>query len=223
MSNAKYIQEGVVMAKPEKVRKLLDGKVIFETILQEADSVNGNKRVYPKTVINEGLIAIKKKIQDRGFLGELDHPIPDGNNSSTDQIRQTTVLYKNVSHVISDVWWDGILLKGRVETLPYTQYGRTLSGLALDNIPVGFSLRGLADVKDKGSFQEVVGPLMIICYDSVSQPSNAKATIQEIKNENLVRIVHESLNSNIYTLSNGQRWTGNALDEAIEKRILKLI
>ena len=106
------IQERAIYAQPEKVKKYTDGKVIFDTYLQEADTKNQNKRVYPKDVLQEGLKRVADKIKARSFFGELDHPI------SSDQIRQTTVLYKEVSHIIREVGWDGNLLRGTVETTP---------------------------------------------------------------------------------------------------------
>ena len=38
------ISESAVFAKPEKVKKYLDGKVVFEAYLQEANNKNQNKR-----------------------------------------------------------------------------------------------------------------------------------------------------------------------------------
>ena len=182
------IREAAVFSKPEKVKRFLDDKVVFETYLQEADAKNQNKRVYPKQVLEEALIKISDKIKRRSFLGELDHPI------STNQIRQTTVMYKEVSHIIRETGWEGNLLRGVIETTPYTNNGKALSGLVLDNVTVGFSLRGLADVQDSGQYQLVMSPLIMISYDAVSEPSNSKATIQEIRNESLIQVVSESKN-----------------------------
>ena len=55
------------------------------------------------------------------MIGELDHPISDN------PIRQTTVLYKETSHIITEYGWEGNLLKGVVETTPYTENGRITS------------------------------------------------------------------------------------------------
>jgi len=208
------IKEAAVFSKPEKVKRYLDDKVVFETYLQEADVKNQNKRVYPKKVLEESIKKIEDKIKRRNFLGELDHPI------STNQVRQTTVLYKEVSHIIREIGWEGTLLKGVVETTPYTVNGKALSGLVLDKVSVGFSLRGLADVQDSGQFQMVLAPLVMICYDSVSEPSNSKATIQEVKNEQLIQIVTES--KNMICTSNGQCYLPNYFDELVERGILKI-
>ncbi len=208
------IVEKAVFAQPEKVKKYTDGKVVFDAYLQEADIKNRNRRMYPRSVLDEGMNKIKEKIQKRSFLGELDHPI------SNDQVRQTTVLYKEVSHIIREWGWDGPFIRGIVETTPYSPNGKTLSGLVLDNVAVGFSLRGLADVQDMGGHQEVVAPLIVITYDSVSEPSHNTATIQEIRTENVVHILHES--KHLIECSNGKCYLPNCFDQLIERKILNL-
>jgi hypothetical protein len=206
--------ESAVFSAPEKVKKYTDGKVIFEAYLQEADIKNQNKRVYPKKVLDEAMNKIQSKIDKRGFVGELDHPI------SEDQVRQTTVMYKDVSHIIREWGWDGSFIRGIVETTPYSQHGKTMSGLILDRVPVGFSLRGLADVQDRTTFQEVLAPLVVITYDCVSEPSHNTATIQEIRNESVVRIINES--KQLICCSNGKCYLPNYFDELVERRILNL-
>jgi hypothetical protein len=208
------IQESAVFSPPEKVKKYNDGKVVFETYLQEAEERNQNKRVYPKDVIDSGLKRITEKIQKRSFLGELDHPI------STNQVRQTTVLYKEVSHIIREWGWDGNLLRGVIETMPYTPNGKILSGMAVDRVSIGFSLRGLADVQDNGQFQLVMSPLICIAYDAVSEPSNVKATIQEIRNEQLLHVVNES--KNLVCTSDGRCYLPDYFDQLVENNLIQL-
>ena len=206
--------EAAVFARPEKVKKYIDGKVIFEAYLQEANTKNQNKRIYFQKVLDEAMNKINPKIQKRGFVGELDHPITE------DQVRQTTVLYKEVSHIVREWGWDGNLIRGVVETTPYSPNGKTMSGLIMDRVPVGFSLRGLADVEDRHTFQEVMSPLIIISYDCVSEPSHNTATIQEIRNEHVVHIIKES--KQLICCSNGSCYLPNYFDELVERRILHL-
>lgn len=208
------VVESAVFSAPEKVKKYTDGKVIFEAYLQESDTINQNKRRYRKSVLDEGMQRINKKIERRAFVGELDHPITD------DQVRQTTVLYKEVSHIIREWGWDGNYIKGVIETTPYSSNGKTMSGLIYDRVPVGFSLRALADIEDTGSFQDVIAPLIIITYDCVSEPSHNTATIQEIRNENVVHILKES--KRLIECSNGKCYIPNYFDELIERNIISL-
>jgi hypothetical protein len=208
------IIESAVFAAPEKVKKYTDGKVVFEAYLQEADVRNQNKRFYPKRVLDEGMKRVDDKIRRRAFLGELDHPITE------DQVRQTTVMYQFSAHIIREWGWDGAFIKGVVETTPYTPCGKTLSGLIYDKVPVGFSLRGLADIEDRSNIQEVLSPLIIITYDCVSEPSHNSATIQEIRNENVVHILNES--KRLIRCSNGKCYLPDYFDELIERKILRL-
>jgi len=206
--------ESAIFARPEKVKKYTDGKVVFEAFLQEADSKNQNKRVYPKDVLDESMKKITLKIQRRSFLGELDHPI------TQDQVRQTTVLYKEASHIIREWSWEGSMIKGIIETTPYTPNGKIMSGLIYDKVPIGFSLRGLADLEDFGTYQKVLSPLVVITYDCVSEPSHSAATIQEIRNENVVHILRES--KQLICCKNGVCYIPNYFDELIERKILSL-
>lgn len=222
-STPSIIQEGVVFNVPEKFKKYNDGKIVFHAILQSADTRNQNKRIYPKDVLVDGIKRVQQKIDDRRMVGELDHPISDN------QTRQTTVEYKSSSHLIRDTWWDGNFLKATVETLPYTSNGKIMSGLIADSIPVGFSLRGLADLNDDGGYQKVVAPLVIITWDCVSEPSHQGSYIKEICQEGRVTNISETKvlkvlqeAKDLITLSNGNSYTPNTLDMLIEQKIIRL-
>lgn len=217
------IQEGVVFQVPERLKTYNDGKVIFEAILQSADTRNQNKRIYPRDVLDDGLRRIQKQIDDRRFLGELDHPICDN------QQRATTVELKNCSHLVRKWWWDGFLIKGELETLPYTESGRTISGMIADNIPVGFSLRALSDVSDENGYQKVVGPMVVISYDAVANPSHSGSQVTSIHQEGksfiatdskVLKVLNEA--KNLITLTNGATYEANSLDMLIEKKIIQL-
>ncbi len=217
------INEGVVFNVPEKFKKYNDGKIVFHAALQTADTRNQNKRVYPKDVLVDAIKRIQNQIDERRFLGELDHPISDN------QVRSTTVELKNCSHLIRKVWWDGLCLMGEVESLPYTQAGRILSGMIADQIPVGFSLRGLSDIDNSCGYQKVIGPMVMISYDAVSNPSHLHCNVKEIceegkisqiKENKVLKILEEA--KNFISLSDGSRYTPNTLDMLIERKIIHL-
>ena len=208
------IKEGAaVFSRPEKVKARNDS-IIFEAYLQEADVINQNKRRYRREVLNDGMMRINNKIRRGALLGELDHPF------DKDQVRQATVSYKEVSHIIREWGWDGNMIKGTLETLPESPNGQILNGLIRRKVPVGFSLRALADVEDNGVCQDVLSPMMIITYDCVSEPSHSTATIQEVKSESVVQIVKES--NTLISCSNGKCYLPNYFDELVERGILKL-
>jgi hypothetical protein len=207
------ICEGAVTGHAEKVKKYTDGKVRFQTILQTCGDVNRNRRMYPQDVMESAVERVMPVVKNRNFLGELDHPISDN------QVRQTTVLYKEAAHLITNMEFRGNQIWGELETLPYTSSGKALSGLVLDNIAIGFSLRGLADLEDNGTYQKVLAPLLMIAFDCVQMPSHHQACIQEI-HESHVKVVNES--AGIISCDNGGSYTTNLFDQLVEQKVLKL-
>jgi len=208
------IQESVVVGHAEKVKKYTSGKVRFNTILQTCGDTNQNKRMYPKNVMVDAIKRVEQTIKNRNLVGELDHPI------STNQTRQTAVLYKECSHVITNLEMRGDEVWGEVETLPYTPNGKIMSGLVLDRVAIGFSLRGLADLEDNGSYQRVLPPLIIVTWDCVQNPSHKKASIQEVYQEQLVKVVNES--RNLIETNSGKCYLPNLFDELVERKIINL-
>ena len=128
--------------------------------LQEAEQKNGNGRVYPREVLER---EVKKyadgPIKTRTALGELDHP------------EASVVNLANTSHVITEVWWKGNDLMGRLELLP-TPSGNIAKALVLSGIPLGISSRGMGSVKQLGETVEVQDDFELLCWDFVSTPSN---------------------------------------------------
>lgn len=149
----------------------------MECVLQTADELNRNKRSYEKATLQESIDKIMPRIKLKEFVGELDHPI------SKNPSRQLTVLYKECSHVITELGWDGNTLIGVLETTN-TPNGHILKGLAEQGIPVGFSYRGMGDLRpvfENGQQTfKVVGPLHTVTWDSVSYPSHPTAKMTRI-------------------------------------------
>ena len=92
-------------------------------------------------------------------MGELDHP------------DSSVINLKNVSHNISDMWWDGDKVMGKIEILP-TPSGNILKALIESGITVGVSSRGMGSLKQMGEVMEVQDDFELLCWDFVSTPSN---------------------------------------------------
>ena len=143
--------------------------------LQEAEQKNGNGRVYPREVLER---EVKKyaegPIKTRTALGELDHP------------EASVVNLANTSHVITEVWWNGNDLMGKLELLP-TPSGNIAKALVLSGIPLGISSRGMGSVKQLGETVEVQDDFELLCWDLVSVPSTPGAymTLSEGKQAQL--------------------------------------
>ncbi len=50
------------------------GGMFLTGIIQKADTVNGNGRVYPEHVLKREMVNYSKLVKERRALGELDHP-----------------------------------------------------------------------------------------------------------------------------------------------------
>ena len=170
------IKESPMMSRPKNIKNIKD-KIRMECVLQTVGDVNRNKRIYEKTTLQESINDLGDRIKQKQLLGELDHP--------TDQSpsRQLTVHYTCASHVFREVGWEGNKLKGVLETVR-TPNGNILKNLAEDGIMIGFSYRGMGDLKPmmEGGQQvfKVTGPLQTITWDAVSFPSHKEANIVQI-------------------------------------------
>ncbi len=110
-------------------KQLGEGKNLVTLVgkLQEAEQKNGNGRVYPREILER---EVKKyadgPVKTRTALGELDHP------------EATVVNLANTSHVITEVWWNGNDLMGKLQLLP-TPAGNIAKALVMFKIPLGIS------------------------------------------------------------------------------------
>ena len=150
-------------------------KAIFRCPIQSVNEVNQNNRMYPSSVLEEGMGNCDSRMKRRAFYSELDHPLPTG-NQQVDGIRQTTVSLEKVSHIIRSYDFSDTLLVGEMETTS-TPNGGILLGLLRDKTGVGFSMRGLAELERLQDHNVVKSPLTIISFDAVSMPSHKSAVV----------------------------------------------
>ena len=208
-----YTEGGGVIQQPKIIKSIGDEKAIAQVILQTVDDVNRNRRTYPKSVMENGLRAVRPLINDRMFLGEMDHP------SGDNEMRLTTVEYKSVSHLIREIEVRGNEVWGEIETLR-VENGFKLYGLLKDKIKIGFSLRAMSD-GDFGSVNGVLqvrDPLHIITWDCVSFPSHEKAVIQEVKLENATNLLENSYRNRMGTVNfEGRVFTNDIFEILVEK------
>lgn len=154
--------------------KSSNGLVRLRGKLQEVEQRNGNGRVYPREVLLREVEKYKKgPISSRTSLGELDHP------------QDSIINLKNVSHLVTEIWWEGNDLMGELE-LQNTPSGNIAKNLILSNIPLGISSRGMGSVKQIGESVEVQDDFELLCWDLVSTPSTPNAYMK----------INESLENN---------------------------
>jgi len=144
------------------------GLLRFRGKFQEAEAVNKNKRMYPHAVLDENVQRLMDVVKSRGLVGELDHP--------TDSI----IHFKEASHVITKLWWDGNILMGEGEVLN-TPHGKVLKALINDGVRVGISSRGVGNFKvDENGILVIGESYRLITFDAVADPSCYEAFQEKV-------------------------------------------
>ncbi len=133
-------------------------------VLQRKGKKNQNGRIYPDEVlIREANKYASTFIADRRAMGELDHP------------ESSVVNLKNVSHMVTEMHWQGDDLVGTVEVLT-TPNGNILRELFRNGVKLGISSRGLGTLKKISENSAIVGDdFELIAFDFVSNPSTQGA------------------------------------------------
>jgi hypothetical protein len=119
-----------------------NGNLLVEGVLATAEVKNGNGRYYSKDLWEREMNKYAELVEQRRSMGELDHP------------ESSVVNLKNVSHLISDFWWDGDNVMGKIEILP-TPSGNILKELIGHGVTVGVSSRGMGSLQDRGGVMVV--------------------------------------------------------------------
>ena len=138
------------------------GGMMLSGKLQEADIQNGNGRIYPRKILEREVKTYQKLVQEKRALGELDHP------------EDSVINLKNASHMITEMWWDGPNVMGKVKILN-TPSGKILQDLVNDGVKLGISSRGLGSVSEAQGRTMVEDDFQLICFDFVSEPSTPNA------------------------------------------------
>lgn len=143
-------------------RDLNNGKVLMKGILQKADTLNQNGRIYPKPILEREIRNYQKFIQENRALGECDHP------------DSSVVELKNASHIIREAYMSDGVCYGTVELLD-TPSGKILQSLVESGVTLGISSRGVGSTSREGDHDVVQDDFQLICWDFVSEPSTPGA------------------------------------------------
>ena len=215
-------EESSLRTAPKLLNTNKKGRLRFEACIQTVGDINRNRRRYSKQLMMEGITKIDDRIKEGSFLGELDHPI------DTNPIRQVTVLYKESSHQILELGWTNEMLIGVLETTR-SDNGTLLKNYAEDGIPIGFSFRGMGDLKQTSEggtiIYDVAPPLHIITWDAVSFPSHQKAKMIKIT-EGVTRMLHEAAGiieqNGMICTKEGYCYLPDDFDRLVEQRVILL-
>jgi hypothetical protein len=159
------------------------GKIIMKGILQKADTLNQNGRIYPKPILEREVRNYQKFIIENRSLGECDHP------------DSSVINLKNVSHIIREAYFEGNTVYGTVELLD-TPSGKVLQSLVESGVKLGISSRGVGSTKKQGDYYMVEDDFQLICWDFVSEPSTPGAFMlaegKDISDDELKKIFNRS-------------------------------
>ena len=164
-------------------REANGGKIVLNGILQKADTLNQNGRLYPTVILEREVRNYQKFIRENRALGECDHP------------DSSVVELKNVSHIVREAHMDGDVCYGLVELLD-TPAGKILQSLVESGVTLGISSRGVGSTKREGDYQVVQDDFQLICWDFVSEPSTPGAFMMregvEVKRNDLNKFFNRS-------------------------------
>ena len=159
----------------EKEQRLVDEgeEVYLAGVMQRADSLNGNGRVYPRGILEREIENYQKIVREGRAVGELDHP------------DSSVVELKNVSHLVTQIDMKGSDVIGKIRILE-TGPGKTVKELLRGGVKLGISSRGLGSTKEENGKTVVEDDFQLICFDLVSEPSTTGAyMLREGKENNI--------------------------------------
>jgi hypothetical protein len=145
---------------------------VFYATLQKYDIPNRNGRTYPEKILRREVEKYKNNIQKGLAISELNHP------------ESSLIDLDRVSHLITDVWWEGNTLMGKIKLLTSPGFhergvvstpGDQAANLMRQGVTMGVSSRGVGSLVNKGEKNEVQDDFELICFDLVSAPSTPGA------------------------------------------------
>ena len=101
-------------------------------------------------------------------ISELNHP------------ESSLIDLDRASHIITETWWDGNRLVGKLKLLTSPAYikegviscvGDMAANLLRQGVTLGISSRGVGSLTKNGEYNEVQEDFELICFDLVSSPS----------------------------------------------------
>lgn len=178
------IRESAFAAAPVVAAKNRD-TIKFVAVMQEANVPNRNGRIYRKEVLEQALQSpyVQERLRTRSFYVEAGHP------TDTSVQRQMTIDQRNICAIVEEFWWEGNLLKAKLETAN-TAVGRDMKGLIEQGSKVAFSLRAQGNVHHDARLGATIveAPIQIATYDWVVNPSHDKAFLESICEATMVSL-----------------------------------
>lgn len=143
-------------------------QTFIEGVFMQADKLNKNKRIYPKSILEKATNKyIKEQVKTGRAVGELNHP--DGPSINLDK----------VSHRITELKFEGNNVVGKALVLD-TPMGNIVKGLVDGGCKLGVSSRGMGTVENKNGQTFVKDDFVLSTVDIVQDPSAPQAFVDGI-------------------------------------------
>lgn len=178
---------------------VIPDKFIVNAIFQKFGIKNANGRIYPEGVLKREVEKyINERVRVRASVGALDHP------------ESSTLSGHDVSHIITNLQWQGHTLIGEMElhlSPGYRRYGIAstsgdlVANMVLDDILIGVSSRAVGSVEEKLGVLLVGDDLELLCWDVVLEPSTPNAYISR-NMQDLMRFVEHNETNEDKTMVN---------------------
>ncbi len=161
------------MLKESTNQLQIDGDSIFiKCILQKADALNRNGRVYPRAILEREINKYMALVKANSAISEIDHP------------DTLNISLSNIPHRVVDMWWEGDTVYGKLEIFLTRGYvdmgicsapGDKIAELLRRGVKIGISSRGLGSVKMVRGKNMVQDDFELVCFDLVASPSTPNA------------------------------------------------
>ena len=165
--NQPFINE---MKNLSKGKPIMEEPLVLYVVLQKYGTKNRNGRIYPEPILRREADKYSKElVATKSAMGELDHP------------ESSIISGGNVAHNITQIWWEGQTLMGKIEfntSLGFINMGicstagDQVANLLRKGWRVGVSSRGVGSLEEDREGNLIVqDDFEIICWDVVLTPS----------------------------------------------------
>lgn len=191
-------------------------------VAAQADTVNGNGRVYPRYILEREIARISDNLDSSDHVGMVDHPSwSEGESISSIGLKFTKLFL------------DGNDVRFEAEIIP-TQRGKDLEAVVRAGVRVGISSRGEGDEKIEnfnGQRVKVIqDDFTLWSYDAVVTPAVANARIMQYESqkratEELERVLDKTIpnRQNDYNTESGSNITTENTMEKTTQDLIRLV
>lgn len=181
-SNSQPVQTGIIREMLVQKVELTEGDgtqpARIRAKVQEADTLNLNGRVYPRSVLEREITKMNEELGRRP--GAVDHP--EGYSAS---VRDLGIAWQQVSWEGNDVWAEGVIIP--------TAAGKDLEAAVRAGVEVGMSSRGYGTSKH-GEFNGSEALIIqddyeLYTFDAVTDPSVYTARVRAIESLDIEHVL----------------------------------